>query len=231
MPSYGSTMIIFVVFGAIFLTLGISLYVMSDKVQQASIDYGTDCDASTQDNYCVLTMTLDATIPGPVYVYYELGNFYQNHRRYVQSVSYPQLMGKQIDSTQAVQCEPIVTNADVGRNFSVDGTPLNQNATAYPCGLIAKSVFTDNYTLSTVDFSDALYDPLTDNVQFDETNIAWKSDREKFKNQDGDWNKTQWIDVTNCKIHLFSYKFLFRAFHCLDENGWPTHLQKTLRLN
>jgi hypothetical protein len=32
-PSYGSTMIIFVVFGVIFLTLGISLYVMSDKVQ------------------------------------------------------------------------------------------------------------------------------------------------------------------------------------------------------
>lgn len=34
-PSYGSTMIIFVVFGIIFLTLGISLYVMSDKVQSA----------------------------------------------------------------------------------------------------------------------------------------------------------------------------------------------------
>jgi hypothetical protein len=31
-PSYGSTMIIFVVFGIIFLTLGIALYVMSDKI-------------------------------------------------------------------------------------------------------------------------------------------------------------------------------------------------------
>jgi len=31
-PSYGSTMIIFVVFGIIFLTLGIALYVMSEKI-------------------------------------------------------------------------------------------------------------------------------------------------------------------------------------------------------
>lgn len=29
-PNYGSTMIIFIVFGIIFLTLGIALYVMSD---------------------------------------------------------------------------------------------------------------------------------------------------------------------------------------------------------
>ena len=32
-PNYGSTMIIFIVFGVIFLILGISLYVESDKVQ------------------------------------------------------------------------------------------------------------------------------------------------------------------------------------------------------
>jgi hypothetical protein len=32
-------MVIFIVFGVIFLTLGIALYVMSDKVQQAHIDY------------------------------------------------------------------------------------------------------------------------------------------------------------------------------------------------
>ena len=31
-PSFGSTMIIFAVFGIVFLTLGIILYVMSDKI-------------------------------------------------------------------------------------------------------------------------------------------------------------------------------------------------------
>ena len=32
-PSFGSTMIIFGIFGLIFLTLGITLYVMSEKIQ------------------------------------------------------------------------------------------------------------------------------------------------------------------------------------------------------
>jgi hypothetical protein len=81
-----------------------------------------------------------------------------------------------------------VTNADVGKLLAFDGvTLLDQDATAYPCGLIAKSVFTDNYTLSTVSFQDAAYDSSTDDVVFNENNIAWKSDREKFKNQAGDW--------------------------------------------
>jgi len=31
-PSFGSTMVIFGIFGAIFLALGIALYVMSDKI-------------------------------------------------------------------------------------------------------------------------------------------------------------------------------------------------------
>ena len=42
-PSYGSTMIIFVIFGVIFLTLGIALYVMSDKIQEATFNYNTVC--------------------------------------------------------------------------------------------------------------------------------------------------------------------------------------------
>jgi len=32
-PSFGSTMIIFGIFGLIFLTLGITLYVMSERIQ------------------------------------------------------------------------------------------------------------------------------------------------------------------------------------------------------
>lgn len=35
-PSFGSTMVIFGIFGGIFLTLGIALYIMSDKIQEAT---------------------------------------------------------------------------------------------------------------------------------------------------------------------------------------------------
>ena len=45
---------------------------------------------------------------------------------------------------------------------------------AVPCGLVAKSVFTDNYTLSY---------PNTTSVTINTNNIAWESDRTyKFAN-------------------------------------------------
>lgn len=44
-------------------------------------------------------------------------------------------------------CEPIIKNSDLAPYITkaVDGTPLNQSAPANPCGLIAKSLFTDTY--------------------------------------------------------------------------------------
>lgn len=38
--------------------------------------------------------TIDEDVDGPIYVYYELQNFYQNHRRYVKSRSAYQLEGQ-----------------------------------------------------------------------------------------------------------------------------------------
>jgi len=34
-PSFGSTMVIFGIFGVVFLTLGVTLYIMSDKIQDS----------------------------------------------------------------------------------------------------------------------------------------------------------------------------------------------------
>lgn len=42
---------------------------------------------------CQITFTIDKDMKGPVYVYYELRKFYQNHRSYVKSRSYDQLGG------------------------------------------------------------------------------------------------------------------------------------------
>lgn len=90
-------------------------------------------------------------------------------------------MGQVATSTEALLCTPVITNAQMGVNYSVDGTLLDPDATAYPCGLIAKSNFTDNFTLSTTSFDNPTI------VAFDESQIAWKSDIAKFKNQPGDW--------------------------------------------
>lgn len=46
------------------------------------------------------------------------------------------------------ECEPAVTNAEMGKTLAVDGvTVLDPDAVAYPCGLVAKSVFNDTFSL------------------------------------------------------------------------------------
>ena len=100
-PSFGSTMIIFGIFGIIFLTLGITLYIMSDKIQGSIKQYDNAYSEpllipfnTTNTNNCTVVLDIDADIKGPIYVYYQLENFYQNHRRYVKSRSNIQLSGK-----------------------------------------------------------------------------------------------------------------------------------------
>lgn len=41
-----------------------------------------------------VTFNIDANIDGPFYLYYQLENYYQNHRRYYQSRSIQQLQGQ-----------------------------------------------------------------------------------------------------------------------------------------
>ena len=77
-------MVIFGVFGVIFLALGITLYVMSESIQGLTEEYDSKC-ALNED--CVLDLNIEHDITAPVYVYYQLDNFYQNHRRYVKSRS------------------------------------------------------------------------------------------------------------------------------------------------
>jgi predicted membrane protein len=90
-PSFRSTMITFTVFGLIFLALGIVLFVMSEKIIENSVQYNTSC--SSLNNVCLISFNVAQTIPAPVFIYYQLDNFYQNHRRYVKSRSFNQLKG------------------------------------------------------------------------------------------------------------------------------------------
>ena len=67
-------------------------------------------DPVTLTKSCEETIIVDSDIPAPVYVYYQLDNFYQNHRRYVKSRSNEQLMGTELDVGQLEDCDPIKTN-------------------------------------------------------------------------------------------------------------------------
>ena len=83
------------------------------------------------DTSTTITITTDKDMAAPVYVYYQLDNFYQNHRRYVKSRSDGQLRGEEAK---------VLTSPDS------DCTPLTKAAAPdaaelYPCGLIANSLF------------------------------------------------------------------------------------------
>lgn len=68
---------------------------------------------------------------------------------------------------------------------------------AIPCGLIAKSIFTDKFNLME-DVDGGQNEP----IQITRTNIAWSSDIEySYKNilDQGDWKDIQWHDMTDGK--------------------------------
>ncbi|XP_061350439.1 putative ALA-interacting subunit 2 isoform X3 [Gastrolobium bilobum] len=87
----------------------------------------------------------------PIYIYYQLDNYYQNHRRYVKSRSDLQLLhGLGYNGTSS--CKPLQSS---------DNLPI------VPCGLIAWSLFNDTYQFSRG----------PSELKINRKNIAWKSDR------------------------------------------------------
>ena len=148
-------MICFITFGVVFIGLGVAMAAMSSKIVEVSVRYDDQCQLPDEERFgsfkpCSVTLDVPTQIEGPIYVYYELDNFYQNHRRYVRSRSYKQLMGQALTVEDiATDCEPIVTNADLAPYITraVDNTLLSASAPAHPCGLIAKSLFTDSFSL------------------------------------------------------------------------------------
>ncbi|MCJ1373346.1 hypothetical protein MMC20_004574 [Loxospora ochrophaea] len=116
---------------------------------------------------CFLQFTLPNDIGPPVLFYYQLTNFYQNHRRYVKSLDANQLKGTAVPAStiSSGSCDPL--------RLAPDGRPY------YPCGLIANSIFNDTFTsplLTNVEGGDA------QNSTYPMTNqgIAWDSDKKLY---------------------------------------------------
>lgn len=201
-PTIWSTTITFVVFGLIFLAIGIVVLLYSNEIQEQTIEYDTICE--TQVSPCKVQFNITTKYVAPVMFYYQLDNFYQNHRRYVKSKSNSQLAGDNVDDLVLIKddCDPIVNATDVGRATTVSGIPLTGNMVANPCGLIAKSLFNDTYKL----FYENKADPTKPiQININDTGIAWESDKAlKYKlptiNKFGkpiDWKDYLWTDITN----------------------------------
>lgn len=120
-------------------------------------------DYNKRKNCTVALDPITKHMKQPIYVYYELGNYYQNHRRYVTSVSDRQLRGQRPSDSDLNNCKP---------QDMVGGQVI------CPCGMVAWTLFNDTFDFST----NAFYsEPGT--LFVNQTAIAWATDRqERFNN-------------------------------------------------
>lgn len=132
------------------------------------VGYGGTTNVTTPT--CRIQFYVPDKLNTPVLLYYQLTNFYQNHRRYVKSFDQAQLNGEFRDnsSIDGSDCDPLQLGED-GKAY-------------YPCGLIANSMFNDtifapvalNWPNATGNF----------NYTMKDTDIAWSADKELYKKLD-----------------------------------------------
>ena len=95
------------------MAIGILLLVMSEQITEVEKRYDKSCGKvvfDTTDNTCIDAeniIKIEKKITGPIYIYYQLDNFYQNHRRYVKSRDNDQLNGNYKNVPELGNCDPI----------------------------------------------------------------------------------------------------------------------------
>lgn len=126
-------------------------------------------------------------------LYYQLENFYANHRNFVKSRNFQQLRGIWLESSSLTSCSPVQTMEQLTSSTTlkraIDGTILKSTDPAYPCGLIAKYYFSDTF---------AMFDSSKKSVSISEKGIAHSVDiNNKFKLTETNPQSRAWLDVTN----------------------------------
>jgi len=202
-PTIGTTIAIFLCFGIVFIIIGIIVLMYSKEIFEKTILYAPTTDCPDTKSTCFINFQIDQDINSKVMFYYQLTNFYQNHRRYVKSKSNDQLLGKDLTKEQVTtDCDPIITNKDLEmgqlRSFNDTSIILPNDQVAFPCGLIAKSFFNDTFAIKPT-ATGAPQDNPKSPIFINDTGIAWAADLElKYKRPE---NKTvlnkMWIDTTN----------------------------------
>lgn len=151
------------------------------KAQSSEQNYWWKSWNSTSQNWvCHLSFDIPESMGPPVFMYYRLTNFYQNHRRYVQSLDLEQLKGTAVPNGTIAgsACSPLATDAATGKAY-------------YPCGLIANSMFNDTIGSPVLKGeSDSPYDMTN-------KGIAWESDKALI--QKSQYNQWQVVPPPNWK--------------------------------
>nr|CAD1844657.1 unnamed protein product [Ananas comosus var. bracteatus] len=196
----------FALIGIIFIPIGLASLSASEHVVELVDRYDADCvpqqlrddklafiQNSQTNKTCTRRLIVPKHMSSPIQVYYQLDNFYQNHRRYVKSRSDKQLKSKSSER-ETKTCEPEGTTGD--------------GLAIVPCGLIAWSLFNDTYSFSANSKS----------LQVNKKDIAWQSDKkhkfgamfiQEFPEWGSDWREQEDLIVWMRTAALPTFRKLY----------------------
>jgi hypothetical protein len=158
------------------------------KISQTRIRYDNMRECRYMNNACEVKIEF-RDLHGPVFLYYELDHFYNNHRRFVRSRNCEQLRGDNLTLDEISNCHPVIEIQDL---LYSNSSEFLDTRIANPCGLAARSYFNDTFEL---------YEASGKRIPIFEHRIAWPSDIKRYQRINADWQHYQWLDVENGNLY------------------------------
>jgi len=187
LPTISCITIIFISAGVFFIIFGIFILIFTGQIKEFKFRYDLFCAEKRRHNEkCEMSLSIPETMKKPIFIYYQINDLRQNHRFYMENKSNKQLKGEEVskeDLEKSNDCDGALYNKDF--DF-LDPDKYPEDDVAFPCGLIAKSFFRDNFTLWQMSGKEI-------NVTTEE--IANKKDRDDLSNVG--MKDSQWLDVTD----------------------------------
>uniref|UniRef100_A0A914ECX6 Cell cycle control protein 50A n=1 Tax=Acrobeloides nanus TaxID=290746 RepID=A0A914ECX6_9BILA len=145
--------VVFII-GLASISIGVVLLLINDSAKEKIISYES-CNNGRVPARCNISFYINEPFESPVYFYYGIKNYFQNHRQYLKSRSDQQLH-------EVANC---------GSPWDKDDNMIN----IAPCGAVANSMFNDTFSL---------YFPNGNNlVPWTHDGVAWEVDKNmKFRN-------------------------------------------------
>ena len=179
-PTISCITIIFISFAVFFILFGIIILVFTSQVKEVISRYDNVCNKTE----CSFELPIPEKMEKPIMIYYQIDEFSQNHRVYMDSKSDKQLNGEEVqieDLKESGVCDNAITRKDMGETDIA-----KKDKVAFPCGLMAQSYFRDDF----------IFKKNGENITIKKEDIAYKTDKEKFEKNPYDPNK-HWTNMTD----------------------------------
>ena len=148
LPTISCITIIFISAGVFFIIFGIFILIFTGQIKEFKFRYDLFCaEKRRHSEKCEMSLSIPETMKKPIFIYYQINDLRQNHRFYMDNKSNKQLKGEEVskeDLEKSNECDGALYNKDF--DF-LDPDKYPEDDVAFPCGLIAKSFFRDNFTL------------------------------------------------------------------------------------